>query len=102
MFNLIKILVLSLLMYGTILFLGAQLTYIYESDNLNANILTYNDALWWSLNATSIGDSDVYPITVKGRIVGVFLILIGYGLFTLNVATICAILNKITLKLQKH
>lgn len=102
MINLIKILIISLLMYGTIIFAGAQLTYIYESQNINANILTINDALWWSLNATSIGDSDVYPITFEGRIVGVFLILFGYGLFTVNVATICSMLNKITTKIQKH
>ena len=93
--KLFKILFSSLTIYAFILFFGAWLTLKYQTDSKDANIKTYYDALWWSLNATSIGDSNVYPITVKGRIVGVFLILIGYGLFTINVATINSALNNI-------
>ena len=70
--------------------------------DINANIKNYYDSLWWSLNATSIGDSNVYPITVNGRIVGVFLILIGYGLFTINVATISSVLNNFVKNTKKE
>lgn len=91
--KLIKILFSSLTVYAFVLFFGAWLTLKYESFDVNANIKNYYDSLWWSLNATSIGDSNVYPITVNGRIVGVFLILIGYGLFTINVATLSSLLN---------
>ena len=93
MSKLIKILFSSLTIYAFVLFFGAWLTLKYESFDVNANIKNYYDSLWWSLNATSIGDSNVYPITVNGRIVGVFLILIGYGLFTINVATLSSLLN---------
>ena len=93
MSKLIKILFSSLTIYAFVLFFGAWLTLKYESFDVNANIKSYYDSLWWSLNATSIGDSNVYPITVNGRIVGVFLILIGYGLFTINVATLSSLLN---------
>ncbi len=99
--NLIKILGSSLTIYALILFLGAFLTLKYESTNINANIKNYYDSLWWCLNATSIGDSNVYPITPEGRIVGVFIILIGYGLFTINVATISSFLNHISLNTFK-
>ena len=92
----IKILFSSLSIYAIVLFLGAYLTLNYEIQNPDSNIKSYYDALWWSLNATSIGDSNVYPITVQGRIVGAFLIVIGYGLFTVNVATISAGLSHIT------
>jgi hypothetical protein len=81
----IKILFSSLSIYAVVLFLGAYLTLNYEIQNPDSNIKSYYDALWWSLNATSIGDSNVYPITIQGRIVGAFLIVIGYGLFTVNV-----------------
>lgn len=91
--NLFKILFSSITLYVIILFFGAYLTLNFEISDVNCNIKTYYDSLWWCLNATSIGDSNVYPITVNGRIIGVFLILIGYGLFTINVATICSILN---------
>lgn len=85
-----KILFSTISIYFIILFVGAYLTLKCEQVDNTANIITYQDALWWSLNATSIGDSNVYPITIEGRIVGVILILIGYGLFTINVGTISA------------
>lgn len=94
--NLIKILCSSLSVYIFVLFLGAYLTLKYESNDINANIKTYYDSLWWCLNATSIGDSNVYPITPVGRVIGVFIILIGYGLFTINVATIGSFLNHLS------
>ena len=89
----IKILGSSISIYLLILFLGAYLTYRVEIMDISANIKSYGDALWWTLNATSIGDSNVYPITVYGRIIGAFLIIIGYGLFTLNVGVISAALT---------
>jgi len=94
--NLIKILFSSLTVYALILFIGAYLTLKYEVNEDAANIKNYYDSLWWCLNATSIGDSNVYPITPAGRIVGVFIILIGYGLFTINVATISSFLNHLS------
>ena len=99
--KLIKILFSSLTIYAFVLFFGAWLTLKYESFDINANIKNYYDSLWWSLNATSIGDSNVYPITVNGRIVGVFLILVGYGLFTINVATISSVLNNFVKNTKK-
>ena len=94
--KLIKILFSTLTIYIIIIFIGAYLTLKAEQNNLNANIKNYYDALWWSLNATSIGDSNVYPITIEGRIIGSFLIIIGYGLFTINVGTISACLVHFT------
>jgi hypothetical protein len=47
------------------------------------------------VNATSIGDSNVYPITVEGRLIGFALIVVGYGLFTVNVGVISASLNHV-------
>ena len=89
----IQILFSALAGYIIIIFLGAYLTLRCESSDPAANIREYVDALWWALNATSIGDSNVYPITASGRIVGAFLIVLGYGLFTINVATISSFLN---------
>lgn len=88
--KLIKILCSTLTVFVIVIFFGAYLTLKCEQGNPMANIKTYHDALWWSLNASSIGNSDVYPITAYGRIVGAFLIVIGYGLFTINVGTISA------------
>ena len=81
-----------------VLFVGAWLELYAESAAINANILTYPDALWWSLNVCSVGDASLYPVTNIGRLVGAGLILIGYSLFAINVAalssTISHYLNK--------
>jgi len=90
MTKLIKILCSTLTIFTIIIFVGAYFTLKCEQTDASANIKTYQDALWWSLNASSIGDSNVYPVTIPGRIVGAFLIVIGYGLFTINVGTISA------------
>ena len=90
--NLIKIICSTFSVYVLIIFLGAYLTLKYEYNFPNSNINSYYDALWWSLNATSIGDSNVYPISIGGRIVGAILIIVGYGLFTINVGAISTML----------
>lgn len=47
-----------------------------------ANIETASDALWWGyVTITTVGYGDEYPVTDEGRIVGIFLLTIGVGLF---------------------
>ena len=89
----IKILFSTFSVFIFVLFVGAYLTLYFELKDPNANITSYYDSLWWCLNASSIGDSNVFPITIPGRIIGAFLIIIGYGLFTINVGTISAVLT---------
>ena len=48
------------------------------------NILTADDALWWSVaTVTTVGYGDKYPITVEGRFVAGLLMVAGVGLFGL-------------------
>jgi len=96
MTKLFKILFSTIFIYVTVISLGAYLTLRCEMRDSNANIITYKDAIWWSINASSIGDSNVYPVTDAGRVVGVFLIVIGYGLFTINVGAISAGITHLT------
>ena len=100
--KLIKILCSTISVYIFVIFFGAYLTLKCESQDITANIKNYYDALWWALNATSIGDSNVYPITISGRIIGAILIVIGYGLFTINVGTISVSLNHLISKENKN
>jgi voltage-gated potassium channel len=46
------------------------------------NIASGQDAMWWAVTTmTTVGYGDRYPITSEGRIVGVFLMVTGVGLF---------------------
>jgi len=71
-----------------LVFIGAYCVLNAEKCADNANIITYADALWFALNASSVGNSNFYPVTNTGRLIGAVLILVGYALFTLNIAVI--------------
>ena len=46
------------------------------------NIVSAQDAMWWSISTmTTVGYGDRYPITAEGRLVAVFLMAAGAGLF---------------------
>lgn len=51
-------------------------------DHPESNIKNAEDALWWACaTITTVGYGDRYPVTTEGRIVGVFLMTAGVGLF---------------------
>jgi hypothetical protein len=53
-----------------------------ERNATEANIKTASDALWWCMaTITTIGYGDVFPVTNAGRLVGVWLMIVGVGLF---------------------
>ena len=53
-----------------------------EVDHPDHNIMTAEDALWWSaVTITTVGYGDKFPVTTGGRIVGVILMVAGVGLF---------------------
>jgi voltage-gated potassium channel len=46
------------------------------------NISNAQDAVWWAISTmTTVGYGDTYPITAEGRVVAVFLMAAGVGLF---------------------
>jgi voltage-gated potassium channel len=55
----------------------------FESYHEGANIKTAEDALWWSVvTVSTVGYGDRFPVTTEGRVVGMFVILCGIGIFT--------------------
>jgi voltage-gated potassium channel len=65
-----------------VLEVAAVLVLPLESRSPTANITTAGDALWWGIvTITTVGYGDQYPVTPGGRIVGVFVLLVGVGLF---------------------
>jgi voltage-gated potassium channel len=69
-------LVFCVLEFGSLAVLSAE---EYASG---ANITNASSALWWTfVTITTVGYGDRYPVTNAGRLVGVFVMIAGVGLF---------------------
>ena len=69
-------LVLCVLEFGSLGVLKA------ESASPDANITDASDAIWWAyVTITTVGYGDRFPVTNWGRIVGIFVMTAGVGLF---------------------
>jgi voltage-gated potassium channel len=54
-----------------------------ESGIAGANIRTPSDALWWGyVTITTVGYGDRFPVTLPGRVIGIFLLTAGVALFS--------------------
>lgn len=61
---------------------GALAILKVEQHAPEANITTAADAIWWVyVTITTVGYGDQYPVTPTGRIVGLFVMTAGVGLF---------------------
>lgn len=62
---------------------AAILVLEYEFGAPGASIVTGEDALWWSfVTVTTVGYGDMVPVTTGGRLVGIALMTVGIGLFS--------------------
>ena len=98
----ILILVLSILTFLTMLFSASFIILEVEKNAPDANITTYEDALWWTLNVSSVGDTSLQPVTSKGKIIGAIIIFIGVTIFALNTGLLSAIFSSFIKKEQKQ
>lgn len=72
----VSFLVLCVLEFGA-------LSVLYAEQNApDANIKSASDAIWWTyVTITTVGYGDRFPVTNWGRIVGIFVMTAGVGLF---------------------
>jgi voltage-gated potassium channel len=69
-------LVLLVLQFGALAILRAEL------QSPDANIGSASDAVWWVfVTITTVGYGDRFPVTNTGRIIGIFVMIAGVGLF---------------------
>jgi voltage-gated potassium channel len=60
-----------------------------ERSDPNAHITNFSDAVWWSITTiTTVGYGDFYPVTAKGRLVAVLLMIGGISLIGMITATV--------------
>ena len=62
---------------------AGALIYYVEVGAPDSNIHSASDAIWWGLvTITTVGYGDRYPVTLEGRVIGVFLLFAGIALFS--------------------
>ena len=60
---------------------GIYVFYVHEKG-VNPHVHTWFDALWWGMSTvTTVGYGDIVPMTVEGRVTGLFLMVTGLILF---------------------
>jgi hypothetical protein len=91
LFTLIKTKNINIITLGVlilIIFFGGIAMYLAEHGHRGANITNLGDAFWWTIvTITTVGYGEYYPVTIAGRIIAVFIMLSGIGLFALFVST---------------
>ncbi len=61
--------------------LGSLLLYYFE-HGINPKINSFLDTIWWAVaTVTTVGYGDVSPMTTPGKIVGIFMMIVGTALF---------------------
>ena len=87
----IPLLLLALLV---IILAGGISAFFFEKGALNEGlrIRSIGDAFWWTIvTLTTVGYGDKVPLTLGGRLIGVFLMFVGIGLVTLLTATVSSV-----------
>ena len=80
-----------------VVFIFAGLFYQLELD-ANPVVNAPIDALWWAFaTITTVGYGDITPITFAGRILGIFLMLIGTAIFASYIALFAEAFMKVDL-----
>ena len=61
--------------------------FFWIESGINPKLQSFIDALWWGFaTATTTGYGDITPVTVKGKILGILLMLTGTAIFAMFTA----------------
>ena len=81
-----KRLIVYLIIAAATIIVGSAAIFQVESYQENPQIVTYLDALWWSVSTiTTVGYGDLVPISDAGKIVGIVYMLFGIGILAVIV-----------------
>ncbi len=75
-----------------VILIGATLGFILENGVPGSQMENFGDALWWSATTVTTVASEVYPVTLAGRVLGFFLMLYAVGIFSYFIASISTVL----------
>lgn len=72
----VAFLIILVLEFGSAAVLAA------EQGAPGSNIETAGEAIWWSIvTMSTVGYGDYAPVTIRGRVIGIFVIIVGVALF---------------------
>ncbi len=75
-----------------VILLGAAAGFLLEAEAPGGQIRTFGDALWWSATLVTTVGSELYPVTVGGRVLGFLLMLYAIGIFSYFIGAIASVL----------
>ncbi len=75
-----------------VILMGAATSFLLEAESPGSQIRTFGDALWWSATLVTTVGSELYPVTVGGRILGYLLMLYAIGIFSYFIGAIASVL----------
>ncbi|MFT5660677.1 MAG: voltage-gated potassium channel [Sulfurimonas sp.] len=81
---------LTLLIFSSIIvFVSSVVIYIMEGNNPEASIVTLFDAVYWSIvTISTVGYGDISPVSDEGRVVAMFVIVAGIGVYSFTTSLI--------------
>lgn len=83
----------TLLAAMIVLMVSSVLVLQFESSAADGNIKTGGEALWWAIvTLTTVGYGDFYPVTMAGRLTGVFVMITGIGIIGALASILASIL----------
>ena len=72
----------TVIIIAILMVIFSSIAILQVEDAENSNIKTAEDAIWWSYTTiTTVGYGDKFPVTTEGRIITMFLMTVGVGLF---------------------
>ena len=82
----------SALIIAILMLLFSSIAILQVETAENSNITTAEDALWWAfVTITTVGYGDKFPVTTEGRIIAMFLMTKGVGLFGIFTAYVASL-----------
>ena len=86
----------STMLFATVYF-SSLLFFAIERD-LNPGLNQYSDSLWWAfMNVTTVG-SNIYAVTIVGKILSVLLAALGMMMFPIFTVYITSVFQKVNNK----
>jgi voltage-gated potassium channel len=94
-FNKAKGALSSVMILAFLILIFSSIAILQVENTANGNIKTAEDAIWWAYTTvTTVGYGDKYPVTSEGRMIAIFMMTFGVGMFGTFTAYIASLFVK--------